>query len=205
MGVTMSAMPALDWPEDDAASQAAAPWTVPAQLRRTETTRHQPSRAPAARAHPSRARATRHTTARAQASRDTTARAQASRGQTTRTGAVRAQAVRPPAPRGQAAPAPLRLTRRGRIVVAAAAALLVTLLSLLATGAAWATSHSVPARGAYRGVAQVVVLPGQSLWSVAENADPNADTQAVMQQIIDLNGLTSDVINIGQRLWVPRG
>jgi hypothetical protein len=160
MGVAMSAMPALDWPEDDAAGQAAAPWTVPAQLRRTETTR---------------------------------------------TGAVRAQAVRPPAPRGQAAPAPLRLTRRGRIVVAAAAALLVTLLSLLATGAAWATSPSATPRGADQTPAQVVVLPGQSLWSVAETADPNADTQAVMQQIIELNGLTSDVINVGQRLWVPRG
>jgi len=91
-------------------------------------------------------------------------------------------------------------------VVAAAAALLVTLLSLLATGAAaGATSHSAPARGADRSVAQVVVQPGQSLWSVAQTADPNADPQQVMQQIIELNSLTGDVIQAGQRLWVPRG
>ena len=191
----MSAMPALDCPEDDAASQAAAPWTVPAQLKRTETTRHQPSRALTAGIQPSRAQA-----AHAQA-----LRGQPVRTQPVRTQAVRTQAVRAPAPRGQAAPAPLRLTRRGRIVVAAAAALLVILLSLLATGSAWATSHSSPPRDADRGVAQVVVLPGQSLWSVAETADPDADPQAVMQQIIELNGLTSDVIQAGEELWVPRG
>jgi len=196
----MSAMPALDCPEDDAASQAAAPWTVPAQLKRTETTRHQPSRALTAGIQPSRAQA-----AHAQALRGQPVRTQTVRTQTVRTQAVRTQAVRAPAPRGQAAPAPLRLTRRGRVVVAAAAALLVILLSLLATGSAWATSHSSPPRGADRGVAQVVVLPGQSLWSVAETADPNADPQAVMQQIIELNGLTSDVIQAGEELWVPRG
>jgi len=166
----MSAMPALDWPEDDAASQAAATWTVPAQAARPDTARHQ-----AARAQPARAQA------------------------------PRTQAPRTQAPRGNAAAVPLRLTRRGRIVVAAAAALLVTLLSLLATGAAWATSHSATPRGADRSLAQVVVLPGQSLWSVAESADPNADPRLVMQQIIELNGLTGDVIQAGQRLWVPRG
>jgi hypothetical protein len=107
--------------------------------------------------------------------------------------------------RGQAAAAPLRLTRRGRVVVAAAAALLVSLLSLLATGAAQATSHSVPSRVADRNLTEVVVHPGQSLWSVAQSADPNADPQQVIQQIIELNGLTSDAILAGQRLWVPRG
>ncbi len=119
---------------------------------------------------------------------------------------VPAQTARPePASHGQAAAAPLRLTRRGRIVVAAAAALLVSLLSLLATGAAQATSHSAPPRVADRNLAQVVVQPGQSLWSVAQSADPSADPRQVMQQIIELNGLTSDVIMTGQRLWVPRG
>jgi hypothetical protein len=115
------------------------------------------------------------------------------------------QVARARALRGDGAPAPLRLTRRGRIVVAAAAALLITLLSLLATGGAWASSHSAPSRGGDQNLTQVVVLPGQSLWSVAQNADPNADPRQVMQQIEELNGLASDVIMAGQRLWVPRG
>jgi hypothetical protein len=51
----------------------------------------------------------------------------------------------------------------------------------------------------------VVVRPGQSLWSVAESADPDQDTRAVIQQIVDLNGLSGDLVSAGQQLWVPRG
>jgi hypothetical protein len=189
----MSAMPALDWPEDDPASwpeddvpsRAAATRAVPVQLVRTETASHHPSRNLAVRG-----RAAHDHAAHDQAVRDHTARSQPVRGQT---------------PRGDAAPAPLRLTTRGRIVIAAAVAILVTLLSLLVTGGAWATSHSAPSRGADRNLAQVVVLPGQSLWSVAQNADPSADPRQVMQQIVELNGLAGDVVQAGQQLWVPRG
>jgi hypothetical protein len=100
---------------------------------------------------------------------------------------------------------PLRLTRRGRVVVAVAAALLVTVISLLAAGAAQATNHG-PSSGAVRhGLVQVVVRPGQSLWSVAEQAAPDQDTRAVIQQIIDLNSLNGDTVFAGQQLWVPRG
>ncbi len=101
--------------------------------------------------------------------------------------------------------ASLRLTRRGRLVVAAAAALLVTVMSLLAAGAAQATNHGPSPRAARQNLAQVVVRPGQSLWSVAESADPDQDTRAVIQQIIDLNSLSGDTVAAGQQLWVPRG
>lgn len=100
---------------------------------------------------------------------------------------------------------PLRLTRRGRVVAAAVAALLVTVLSLLAAGVAQATSHAQAPRPARQGLVQVVVRPGQSLWSVAESAEPDRDTRVVIQQIIDLNGLSGDVVLAGQQLWVPRG
>jgi LysM domain len=98
----------------------------------------------------------------------------------------------------------LRLTRRGRIVIAAIAALLVTTLSLIAAAAAQATSHSVPQRAAGQHLIQVTVRPGQTLWSVAESADPDADPRAVVQRIVDLNGLKTDVIQPGEQLWVPR-
>jgi hypothetical protein len=106
---------------------------------------------------------------------------------------------------GRAASAPLRLTRRGRVVVAVAVALLLTALSLVAAGSALATSHAAPSRAGEQRLTQVTVRPGQSLWSVAEAADPNVDTRLVIQQIIDLNGLTGDTIIAGQRLWVPLG
>ncbi len=115
------------------------------------------------------------------------------------------QAARNQAARNQAARVPLRLTRRGRVVVAVATALLLAVLSLVIAASAQATSHPAPSGAAQRNLAQVTVRPGQSLWSVAENADPDADTRVVVQQIIELNGLTGNVVFAGQRLWVPRG
>jgi LysM domain len=99
----------------------------------------------------------------------------------------------------------LRLTRRGRMVVATAAALLVTVVSLLVAGVAQATNNGPSPRTARQNLVQVVVHPGQSLWSVAESADPGQDTRAVIQQIIDLNSLNGDTVFAGQQLWVPRG
>ncbi|HYB46396.1 MAG TPA: LysM peptidoglycan-binding domain-containing protein [Streptosporangiaceae bacterium] len=113
--------------------------------------------------------------------------------------------ARPGPARGQAAAVPLRLTRRGRVVVAVAAALLLAVLSLVIAASAQATNHPLPSRVAQQHLTQVTVRPGQSLWSVADNADPGADTRAVIQQIVELNGLTGDVVFAGQRLWVPRG
>jgi LysM domain len=112
---------------------------------------------------------------------------------------------RPRSTRPQTANPPLRLTRRGRVVVAVAAALVLAALSLVIASAALAASHPVSSRAAQQGLAQVAVRPGQSLWSVAEDADPGADTRVVIQRIIDLNGLTGNVVFAGQRLWVPRG
>jgi hypothetical protein len=103
-------------------------------------------------------------------------------------------------------PARLRLTRRGRIVVAAlvlaaviAAALLIT---LLASGGAQATSHG-QARGGYQGMHQVVVQPGQTLWSIAAAAEPTADPRTVIQEIMAANALGNSAISAGQLLWVP--
>ena len=101
--------------------------------------------------------------------------------------------------------APLRLTRRGRVVVALAAALLVTMVSLLLAGVAQATNDGPSPRAARENLVQVIIRPGQSLWSVAESADPDQDTRAVIQQIIDLNSLNGDSVFAGQQLWVPRG
>ena len=116
-------------------------------------------------------------------------------GQTPRVRATRPETANPP----------LRLTRRGRVVVAVASALVLAALSLVIASTAQATNHPVSARAAQQGVAQVTVHPGQNLWSVAESAAPAADTRVVIQQIIELNGLAGNVVFAGQRLWVPRG
>jgi LysM domain len=100
---------------------------------------------------------------------------------------------------------------RGRVVVATLASLLVTALLVVvsvAAGAgptAQATNHAVSRQAAEKGLARVAVRPGESLWSVAEAADPDADTRVVVQEIIELNGLNGLVVNPGERLLVPRG
>ncbi|MGH3152482.1 MAG: LysM peptidoglycan-binding domain-containing protein [Streptosporangiaceae bacterium] len=117
--------------------------------------------------------------------------------------AAPARPARRQPPRAQVADPPLRLTRRGKIVVAVAAGLLAAGLSMVIAASAQATSHSPGA--AQQGLAKVTVRPGQSLWSVAESADPGADTRSVIAQIIELNGLSADTVMPGQSLWVPRG
>jgi LysM repeat protein len=101
-------------------------------------------------------------------------------------------------------PAP-RLTRRGRVVVAVMATLVAGGLCVAGATAAQATSGATPARGAAGAAEQVVVQPGDTLWSIAKSADPRADTQTIVQQMLQVNRLAGPDIAPGQHLWVPRG
>jgi LysM domain len=110
-------------------------------------------------------------------------------------------------PAGASATAPLRLTRRGRAVVIAAATVLAAGLAsliIVATAAgAQATNHDQPG-GGYAGMREIVVRPGQTLWSIAAAAEPSADPRVVIQQIMTANSLTTTQIEAGQLLWVPK-
>ena len=118
---------------------------------------------------------------------------------------------RPPAPGRAVAPGraaartPVRLTRRGRLVVTAAAVLIAGAVSMALAGVAQATGHSATAAPARAGVTKVLVRPGQSLWSLAEKYAPDADTRLVIQEILQLNSMSTDQVQPGQVLWVPRG
>lgn len=101
-----------------------------------------------------------------------------------------------------AAPA-VRLTLRGRVVVAGASALAIGALSIALATAAQASHAGQAAPGRY--AAKVEVRPGQSLWSLAEAYDPDADPRLVMQQIQQLNSMAGDQLQPGEVLWVPRG
>ena len=103
----------------------------------------------------------------------------------------------------------VRLTRRGRIVVAALIAVGVMLVAALAwlagTARADAARSGSSASAVYHSLRSVVVRPGESLWAVATRADPAADPRSVIQEIIDLNALNGTSVQPGQRLWLPRG
>ena len=109
-----------------------------------------------------------------------------------------AGSFRTPGPRPAA-----RLTPRGRLAVTGVSALLVGALCVgLATAAQ--ASHTGPAApGRY--ITKVDVLPGQSLWSIAEAHDPDADTRVIIHEIQQLNAMASDQVQPGESLWVPRG
>src|SRR5215472_10532352 len=117
---------------------------------------------------------------------------------------VPVRTARVPAGRGRPR---TRLTRRGRIVVSAlvmAAMLLVAALAWIAGAAkADAAGSGPPPSAVYRNLVSVVVQPGQSLWTIAAQAEPSADPRSVIQQIIDLNALSGTSIQPGQHLWVP--
>jgi LysM domain len=120
-----------------------------------------------------------------------------------------ARTPRPELSRARAAGVPtrLRLTRRGRIVVAALVIAGVTvaalLITFLASGGAQATNHG-QARAGYQGMHKIVVQPGQTLWSIASTAEPSADPRIVVQEIMTANALTGPAVEAGQLLWVPR-
>lgn len=107
-----------------------------------------------------------------------------------------------------AAARPVRLTRRGKIVlgllVLGVVASATVLIWLAIAGHAQAAQKAGPGAAGSHGMLRVVVHPGQTLWSIAVRTDPAADPRVVIQQIIDDNALTGTAIQPGQVLWVPR-
>jgi hypothetical protein len=116
-------------------------------------------------------------------------------------------AVIAPRPRAASTPAPLRLTRRGRAVVAtllvAMLAAVGIVLAMAVAGGAQAASPGGLGVG-HQGMHEIVVRSGQTLWSIASAAEPTADPRLVVQQIMAANGMTSAIVAAGQLLWVPR-
>jgi LysM repeat protein len=98
---------------------------------------------------------------------------------------------------------PARLTRRGRLAVTGVSALVIGALSVGLATAAQATRTGSDSPGRY--LTKVTVLPGQSLWSVAEAYDQNADSRVIIEQIRQLNSMSGDQVRAGEVLWVPRG
>jgi nucleoid-associated protein YgaU len=99
--------------------------------------------------------------------------------------------------------APIRLTRRGRLVLVGA------LTSGLLGGAIAVAGGSVAGPGGAPPAApqlrHVVVKPGDTLWGIAAAADPGADTRATVRRITDLNGLNGTALVPGQQLVLPAG
>lgn len=94
--------------------------------------------------------------------------------------------------------ASLRLTRRGRLVVLllALAVCAVGSLAIASSGAATGTAQHAP-------VEYVTVLPGDTLWAIANDVAPDADPRDTVAEIVELNALPGSTVQAGQRLAVP--
>jgi len=91
------------------------------------------------------------------------------------------------------------LTRRGRLVVGLLVLLVLSAAVLLVVGRVQAVGLDpvpVPASAP----AEVVVGPGETLWSVAERVAPDDDPRAVVDRLRALNELPSGTVHPGQRL-----
>ena len=98
-------------------------------------------------------------------------------------------------------PAPLRLTRRGRVVVLA----FFILLASLASAVLWTTASRAenPPSGP---APTVVVQSDDTLWDIAARTSPGRSPHDVAAEIRRLNGLGADdiAIHVGETLTVPR-
>jgi LysM domain-containing protein len=102
------------------------------------------------------------------------------------------------------APQRLRLTRRGRVVLGVFAAVVMSLVGLAAAGGTRTAGSVAPAGTAGHSMTRIVVQPGQTLWTIAMRADPQADPRLVVQRIIAANSLRNGTVQAGQSLLVPR-
>ncbi len=100
--------------------------------------------------------------------------------------------VRPARPR-------LRLTRRGR-ALAAAVAVLATLTMSLAVTERMQALHEPASVVPATAPVEVVVAPGETLWSIAERVAPGRDPRGVVDQIRRVNDLRGGEVQAGQTL-----
>jgi hypothetical protein len=107
------------------------------------------------------------------------------------------------APRRSTVTRPVRLTRRGRLLLVAALALAAFAGLSMGRGAAPAATDVT----AGPATARIVVAPGSTLWSIASDAAPNADPRETIVRIRELNpGLATapgGTLVAGQPLIVP--
>ncbi|GAB3278635.1 LysM peptidoglycan-binding domain-containing protein [Microbacterium lacusdiani] len=97
----------------------------------------------------------------------------------------------------------LRVTRRGRRVLAALAAAPVAAglaLAVISGGGALASREDGAPAGTFD---TVTVMAGDSLWSIAEEIAPAADPRDVVDAIVALNQLQSSSVAAGERLAIP--
>lgn len=98
---------------------------------------------------------------------------------------------------------PIKLTRRGRLVLSTlsfATMLAISLVSLFGIATSSANAANEVSNST---TTQIVVAPGETLWTIAARVNPEIDPRAVIDQIMDLNVINGSNVYAGQVLLVP--
>ncbi|WP_459973926.1 LysM peptidoglycan-binding domain-containing protein [Nocardioides pyridinolyticus] len=93
----------------------------------------------------------------------------------------------------------VRLTRRGRLVVLAAALIAVLAVGFLLASGSVATDEP----GTPEPTRVVLVGAGDTLWGIASDLADDGDVRAMIDRISKLNALDSGMVVAGQKLVVP--
>lgn len=94
----------------------------------------------------------------------------------------------------------VRLTRRGKIVILAAAVAVVAMLVIM-FGSSSVAGDQV---GAAPETTSVRVMPGHTLWEIAAEANPNGDIRQTVDEIVRLNSLpNASALQMGSEIAVP--
>ena len=98
-------------------------------------------------------------------------------------------------------PAPhVRLTRRGKAVILAAAIATIALLVVMFGSSSIAGDQT----GVAPETTTVRVLPGHTLWEIAAEANPNGDIRQTVDEIVRLNSLpNASALQMGSEIAVP--
>lgn len=91
----------------------------------------------------------------------------------------------------------VRLTRRARLIV------LLVITAVVVVLGPWRAIASAPEGVVPQGWSTVVVQPGDTLWTLAEELDPTADPRVIVAQIKQANSLATSAITPGQVLTIP--
>jgi LysM repeat protein len=108
--------------------------------------------------------------------------------------------ARPAATRPE--PTPVRLTARGRVVLALLALVTAGLLLLIAHASLPASAATPSSSVGSAGAAVVAVQPGDTLWSIASRAAPRRDPRAEVLDLQVINHLSGVDVYPGQVLHV---
>ena len=100
---------------------------------------------------------------------------------------------------------PLRLTRRGRIVLVGVPLILLTVLLISLAGFLNSPAKAADSASelSVTPTVSVTVQPGQSLWEIAGSVAPERDTRDVVADIVQLNNLVGGKVMPGQQIFVP--